>query len=656
VDTVREFAERVLFGETLEEKLAPPPSGLADTLLGPAIATPLAPGRPQELRLREDGVRAAFPGIGRIETDEARGRLLHFFANHELLATELMALVLLKFPEAPQEFRAGILKTLKEEQMHTKMYLKRMTECGVDFGDLPLNGFFWNLVAPMSTPLDYVTRLSLTFEQANLDYSRGYAKVFKQAGDLETAAILERIYQDEISHVHYGLSWFRRWKDEESDWKAYRSLLSQPLSAARAKGGFEFNEEGRREAGLDEEFIRELKVYAQSKGRTPNVYWFNPGAEESLTESGPSEVSRMVGRDLGLLIALVARREDVVFLDRVPPTEHLLSLANAGVEFPELLAWEKVEEVAARKLGWACPWAATPDAEEGAEKLGLPLKKSSPQFFSKIEHATFLQRLLESSQWELLCPEEVVGQVVRSLSDLERWRSQCSWAEGVLKVPFSTAGRDRLRLLCAGSLSEKAQAWVTRMLGVHGELLVEPWLDRELDFSMQYDHRSDGTLARRGFVVMENSEAGQFRQARVTKRLTDALDEPSRRLVFSEGGRKGGLLSWIETVLEPALGEWLTRGEYLGPLGIDALFYRDFEGALRLKPVVEINPRYTMGRVAVELDARLSSSGEAVLGIQRVGETFPEGCQGLTPVYPDTRLVAYWGKQVRGSVVGDEST
>jgi hypothetical protein len=34
---------------------------------------------------------------------------------------------------------------------------------------------------------------------------------------------------------------------------------------------------------------------------------------------------------------------------------------------------------------------------------------------------------------------------------------------------------------------------------------------------------------------------------------------------------------------------------------MDAFVYRDAAGATRLKPVVEINPRYTMGRVLVEL-------------------------------------------------------
>nr|NIP98351.1 ferritin-like domain-containing protein [Akkermansiaceae bacterium] len=82
--------------------------------------------------------------------------------------------------------------------------------------------------------------------------------VFAEAGDRETAAILDRIYRDEIGHVHYGLTWFRRWKEqaEESDWKVFCSRLEQPLSAARAKGRFSFNEEGRQEAGLDEDFIQ----------------------------------------------------------------------------------------------------------------------------------------------------------------------------------------------------------------------------------------------------------------------------------------------------------------------------------------------------------------------------------------------------------------
>ena len=77
----RAAAERVLFAETLEEKLEPGPAVAADDSPGPAIAKPHAPGRPPELRIREKGVRVDFPGIHRLDDDRERGVMLHFLAN-----------------------------------------------------------------------------------------------------------------------------------------------------------------------------------------------------------------------------------------------------------------------------------------------------------------------------------------------------------------------------------------------------------------------------------------------------------------------------------------------------------------------------------------------------------------------------------------------
>jgi hypothetical protein len=43
------------------------------------------------------------------------------------------------------------------------------------------------------------------------------------------------------------------------------------------------------------------------------------------------------------------------------------------------------------------------------------------------------------------------------------------------------------------------------------------------------------------------------------------------------------------------------HADYAGPAGIDAFVYRTPEAKCRLKPIVEINPRYTMGRLTLEL-------------------------------------------------------
>lgn len=101
-------------------------------------------------------------------------------------------------------------------------------------------------------------------------------------------------------------------------------------------------------------------------------------------------------------------------------------------------------------------------------------------------------------------------------------------------------------------------------------------------------------------------------------------------------------MQWLEDSFEPALGEWLARHHYTGPLGVDVLFYRDREGELRVKPVVEINPRYTMGRVALELDRFRGRKGATVLTIQRAREQVPVRAVRLTPVTGETEMVAYW--------------
>lgn len=638
---VREIAERILFGTTLEEKLAPPPPGVSDDDRGGPITTPEAPVRPEELRLRRDGVRAEFPGTVGLEDEEQRGRLLHFFANHELLATELMALVLLKFPEAPAEFRAGVLQTMKEEQMHTKLYLKRMADCGVEFGDLPVNGFFWNTVSTMTTPLDYVTRLSLTFEQANLDYARGYAEVFAEAGDLETAAILERIYRDEIGHVSYGLKWFRRWKREGSDWRRFVTGLHLPLSAARAKGAFSFNEEGRRGAGLDEEFIRELRVYAQSKGRTPNVFWFNPGAEESLVSSGAASTraARQMECDLALLPAYLARHEDVVIVPEMPPTAFLTQLLDSGIELPEIVSADRVPEIGERKLHELRPWARTPDAQPMIDKLGRDCPQARRELFSKALHAGFLRSLLKSASNPMLCPPECVGETVCSTGAVETWMESSSFPECVVKAPFSTAGRDRVICRVAEGVPAGLQARIGDMIDRQGELVIEPWLQRLVDFSVHYD-MADGELRRRGLVVVENTDRGQFRRATVADRFTDFLEEEVRPLLFEGASRRGHLIDFLEDVLEPGLASLLGKHHYTGPVGLDAFLYQDREGAVRWKPVVEINPRYTMGRVALELARFTPSHAQTSLTIAPVGKG-PPGALCLTPCFAETRWAAF---------------
>ena len=382
---MREVAERVLLANSLEEKLLLAPrlgEGVVDDDRGRSFSLPDAPGRPEELKITNKVVRSNFPGVNKLGDDRERGKMLHFLANHEMLAAELMALVLLKFPDAPAEYRRGVYESMREEQMHTLMYLRRMKECGISFGDLPLNDYFWKLVAPMDTPMDFVTRLNLTFEQANLDFSKHYATLFRQVGDHATAKVLEKIYLDEINHVGHGLKWFRKWKKQgETDWNAYRKSLSFPMAPAKAKGMAPFNTEGRQLAGLDQDFIEQLAICEQSRGRTPVVHWYNPNAESHAAAAfthrsyQPNKIELALEHDLEMLSLAWCRRDDLSLMRTLPSNAHRTYLKKAGFHLPEVI---KVGSLAGRKLGGLRPWAWSPDASDTLKSLAGDVSPALP--------------------------------------------------------------------------------------------------------------------------------------------------------------------------------------------------------------------------------------------------------------------------------------
>lgn len=594
-----EVAERVLFADSLEEKLRLGPVVVADDARGPAIALPDAPGRPPELRVRGDGVRVDFPGIHRLDDDRERGVMLHFLANHELLAAELMALVLLRFPDTPREYRAGVYAALREEQAHALMYVRRMRECGTAFGELPVNDHFWRIVAPMATPLDFVTRLNLTFEQANLDFSKHYARLFRQVGDTATAAVLEKIHLDEIGHVGHGLEWFRRWKDRgESDWDAFRRHLSFPLTPARAKGLAPFNAASRRLAGLDDDFIRRLGVCEHSRGRTPVVHWFNPNAESharaALTDRPwqPDKTALALEHDLEALILGCCRRDDAALLRRPPTTAHLARLKQAGFPIPEILAADSPTD---RKLGGLRPWAWSPDAAAHLRPFAERVSAAGGAGWREAVPAEWLSKEIGLRLEHALGPSEETGVLLREsaavLAEIDRHLA--SGGQALLKAAFSCAGKGHLRVN-RDSDPARTLGWIDNTLAAHRGVVVERWLDRRLDFSALYEMKPGGEVSLIGLTHLENDAAGRFLGIRVGGKWGSLLDPEMAAFLF----REARVMDWYLEKL-PACLPGLLPG-YVGPLGVDALVHRRPDGRLALKPVVELNVRLTMGRIAWE--------------------------------------------------------
>ncbi len=255
---LRLFAERVLLSPSLDEKLEPVRAPFTDEQSGAAWRV-TEPARSPDLQF---GMRRAAPAMPHPDTfvDPAKRAIAHhIMANHELQALEVMAWMLLAFPEAPRDFRLGMARIMQDEQRHTRMHVERAAALGLRFGDLPVNAYIWKKSQEFQSVMDYLAGLPLTFEGRNLDHTLEFDGYFTAVHDPKSAAMMQAIHRDEIEHVAFGMEWLRKLKPPElSDWDAYVQHLHFPLRPDKAVGDV-FHEGPRLAAGMTEEFVARLR-------------------------------------------------------------------------------------------------------------------------------------------------------------------------------------------------------------------------------------------------------------------------------------------------------------------------------------------------------------------------------------------------------------
>ncbi len=266
-----EYAKQILYGEKFSDKILDLPEKI-DFDDSCVLALPKTPGRGHKLQISPENIK--FPK-GHFHELEKKAIAIHSFANHELLAIEMMACALLIYPHHTPElkkFKQGVISSLVDEQKHLKLYVERLNELGYEFGDFKLNDFFWKYMPKLKTPASYLSVMALTFEAANLDFAFFYQNVFLELGDKKTADILATVLKDEISHVGFGVHFLNKWKEDKSLWNYYNELLPYPLTPARAKGK-NFIEHVRKKAKMDEDFIQKIKHFDDNFAITKRKEW-----------------------------------------------------------------------------------------------------------------------------------------------------------------------------------------------------------------------------------------------------------------------------------------------------------------------------------------------------------------------------------------------
>ena len=178
--------------------------------------------------------------------------LLHALAHIELNAIDLAWDLIARFGDAavPRAFFDDWVTVAAEEAEHFSLLSARLAALGAAYGDLPAHDGLWEAAA--ATAHDLLARLAivpLVLEARGLDVTPDMIARLERAGDGASAAVLDRLYRDEIGHVAAGRRWFeflcdRRGREPIATFRTlvrrcFTGTLKPPFNhRARAAAGF----------------------------------------------------------------------------------------------------------------------------------------------------------------------------------------------------------------------------------------------------------------------------------------------------------------------------------------------------------------------------------------------------------------------------------
>jgi uncharacterized ferritin-like protein (DUF455 family) len=219
-------------------------------------AMPDRPGRPTRPELLPP---SRMPKRGKAGSERSRIALLHALAHIEFVAIDLAFDLAGRFGDGfPRAFVDDWISVGADEAMHFALLDRRLRTLGTGYGALPAHDGLWEAAeATSADPLARLAVVPMVLEARGLDVTPATVTALERAGDHRSAAILRRIYTDEIRHVGAGTRWFR-FGCEAQEFEAVSHW--QRLIRLHFRGSLKppFNGSARDEAGLSRDFYEGL--------------------------------------------------------------------------------------------------------------------------------------------------------------------------------------------------------------------------------------------------------------------------------------------------------------------------------------------------------------------------------------------------------------
>ena len=136
--------------------------------------------------------------------------VLHTVAHIELNAIDLAWDTVARFGGLPREFYLDFARVADDESRHLSWCLQRLEELGHEYGEMDAHDMLWlGCFESREDKLDRMAVVPMAQEARGLDAGPRLREKLVGRGDNRSAAIVERITNEELNHVAVGVHWFR---------------------------------------------------------------------------------------------------------------------------------------------------------------------------------------------------------------------------------------------------------------------------------------------------------------------------------------------------------------------------------------------------------------------------------------------------------------
>lgn len=344
------------------------------------------------------------------------------------------------------------------------------------------------------------------------------------------------------------------------------------------------------------------------------LFYFNPTCEMAIvngqTSYMPPQNLRGFEEDLECIPLWLAGTNDFVLLRNKLSDSYQEYLEDLNIKHPCFILSR--EDIGEQLISELHPWGWSPAVHEKLKEFKANMesgwsdhpmsswKKSHSFLLSRLTGLKIIEEIFNNSFIDydkILIPQKPV--VLRSLEEIQDLNAVIS-PPSLLKTPWSASGRGLFKIR-----DEKEEAvtnqWLTAKLRQQKFLLAEPFLNKILDISFHYIIDKDGYHFL-GTTFFKTDNKGRF-----TGCYTHSPDSKQLDISLFETA-----ILQARQLLINALENLKLKDVYNGPLGIDGLFFIHSDGKIYLHPCIEVNLRYTMGLLNLNLKKHLhpESKGE----------------------------------------------